>query len=125
MSDLFFYKRIEKRKEKDEAGKEIEVERTYWDCFNVSKVVRGMWMSEGVFSLLLDDGHEQAQDQRVPILSKDGKTAKGYEVKRVRDWYYTQVNLFPDDAERFRKAHDPELWMEELEKENKVDIGVD
>lgn len=121
MSDLFFYRRVEKKKEKDGEGKEVEVEVTYWDCFNVNKIVRGMWMSDGVFSLLLDDGHEQSVDQKVPILAKDGHTTKGYEVKRVRDWYYTQVNLFKDDAIRFAREWDSDLRF----REKKGDIPLD
>src|ERR1051326_6784363 len=106
MSEIFFYKRITKQnvKEKDEEGKEIvkEVEKSHWDCFNINKVVRGLWKTDDTFSILLDDGHEQSQDQRVPILAKDGHTAKGYEVKRVRDWYFSQIDLMKDDAERFK-----------------------
>ena len=111
-SNLFFYKRQEKTKVKLEYAEgqtgpsEREEIIDYWDCLNVDTIVRGMAQKDGSLILLLNDGHEQSQDQRVPILAKDGHTPKGYEIKRVRDWYYSQVILVKEDAERFRAIYE-------------------
>lgn len=101
MGKLFYYKREVKRKVKDE-----EVIDIYWDCFNVDCVVRGLWRDKNTFLVLLNDGHEQAEDRQKPLF-KNGKPA-GYEIKRERDWFYSQVELDPVQAARFMEATDME-----------------
>lgn len=108
MSKLFFYQREVKRKVKgipDEEGRtppDTEVVETYWDCFNIDKVVRGHWTSADEFTIMLDDGHEQADDVQKPIF-KGGKMT-GVETKRERAWYMSQIPLNKEDAERFRNV---------------------
>lgn len=97
MGKLFYYKREVKKKVKDE-----EVVDTYWDCFNVDCVVRGLWRDNKTFLVLLNDGHEQAEDRQKPIV-KNGKVT-GMETKRERDWFYSQIELNPTDAERFMEV---------------------
>lgn len=100
--NLFWYKRKVKEKKKVvEEGKEVEkvVEVTYWDCFRTECVVRGLWKDEKTFSVLLNDGHEQAVDQQIPTLTKKGGAQ--YETRRVRDWFYSQIDLDKEDAHRF------------------------
>ena len=105
MNRLFYYKtvRTEKIKEKDENGKEVEKEVSHelFDCFHVDCVVRGFWSSPTTFSLLLNDGHEQATDKELPIYNNKRQQI-GSETKRERDWFYSQVNLTKEDAERFK-----------------------
>lgn len=107
MSNLFWYQREVKRKLKDEKPvdasedwkpTETEVTETYWDCFNVNKVIRGHWTSPEEFTVMLDDGHEQADDVQKPIW-KNGKIS-GVETKRERAWYMSQIPLKKEDAER-------------------------
>lgn len=107
MRNLFWYRKfvkIEKKMEPDgKAGfREVEPEReeVVWECFNLDCVVRGIWHTDNLFMVLLNDGHEQSQDAKVPILDKNGKV-KGVEVKRVRDWFYSQIELNREDALRF------------------------
>jgi len=100
-SKLFYYKREVKRKLKDQ-----EVVDTFWDCFNLDCVVRCLWRDGNTFVVLLNDGHEQAQDVQKPIV-KDGKV-KGMETKRERDWFYSQIELTLEDAIRFMDVTDVE-----------------
>lgn len=99
---LFWYKRKVKGKvkEKDAEGKEVEVEKTtiFWDTLNTDFIIRGLWHNEKVFMVLLNDGHEQAEDRQKPLF-KNGKPA-GYEVKRERGWFYSQIELDVEDAKR-------------------------
>lgn len=106
MSNLFFYRREVTRKvkvENPEEGepKEKEVTEIYWDCFNINKVVRGHWTGPEEFTVLLDDGHEQADDAQKPKFDKNGRVV-GVEVKRERAWYVSQIPLTKQDALRFR-----------------------
>lgn len=111
MNRLFYYKtlRTEKVKEKDENDKEIEKEVIHeqWDCFNIDCVVRGFWSGPAVFSLLLNDGHEQAGDKEVPTYNPKGQKV-GSTIKRERDWFYSQVNLTKEDALRFKRLTEVE-----------------
>lgn len=107
MSNLFFYKREVKKKvpvENPEEGqpKFTEVVEVVEDCFNVDKVVRGHWTSENEFTVMLDDGHEQADDVQKPVF-KNGKIS-GVENKRERAWFMSQIGLNREDAERFKSV---------------------
>lgn len=104
---LFYYRREVKRKEKIEATEdqlagERDIIDEYWDCFNPDCVIRAFWKDKDTFVILLNDGHEQAEDRQKPLF-KNGKPA-GYEVKRERDWFYSQIVLSVTDAERFKYA---------------------
>jgi hypothetical protein len=106
MTDLFYYRREITRKIKVEdaidGNSEKEVKETYWDCFNVNKVVRGHWTKEDEFTVYLDDGHEQAEDIEKPKLNSKGQVT-GVEVRRERGWYMSQVIIDKEDAERLRE----------------------
>jgi hypothetical protein len=113
MANLFFYRRNYKRKEKVEnpaegEPTEKEVTETYWDCFNVDKVVRGHWTNVDEFTVYLDDGHEQADDVQKPKLNAKGQVV-GIELKRERAWYMSQVPLNKEDAERFALIFDKRI----------------
>lgn len=106
MTDLFWYRREITTKEKVEnptegGPTEREVTETYWDCFNISKVVRGHWTKKDEFTVYLDDGHEQADDVQKPKFNAKGQIT-GVEVKRERAWYMSQVPMCKQDALRFR-----------------------
>lgn len=125
MSQLFWYKRKEMVEEKVEGTGEspsqtIKKEVVFWDCFNLKCVVRGLWGPTGTFSVLLNDGHEQSQQQKVPSLNKDG-SVKGYEIQRVRDWYYSQIELDTEDASRFREISEV-LTDDELTEKYKDEV---
>lgn len=105
MSNLFYYRREITKKVKVENPAEgeptkKEVTETYWDCFNINKVVRGHWTKEDEFTVYLDDGHEQAEDVQKPVF-KNGKP-DGIEIKRERSWYISQIPMCREDALRFR-----------------------
>lgn len=102
--NLFFYQREVSKKVKVEDPKEgepteKEVVETYWDCFNINKVVRGHWTSENEFTILLDDGHEQADFQEKPIFDNKGKLRRIDRVKE-RAWFASQIPLNREDGER-------------------------
>lgn len=106
MAQLFWYQRETKDRVKVENPVEgepttKEVTTKVWDFFNVDKVIRGHWTGKDEFTVLLDDGHEQAEDAQKPVW-KNGKVT-GVEVKRERAWYVSQIPLGKEDAERFRQ----------------------
>jgi len=106
MSNIFFYQREVTRKVKVEDPKEGEptekdVTETYWDCFNLNKVIRGHWTSPDTFTILMDDGHEQTDSVDNPVFGKSGKLVKIDKV-RQRDWYMSQIPLNKQDALRYR-----------------------
>jgi len=108
MSNLFFYQREVKRKVKvpienldDKPGADFveqEVVETYWDCFNIDKVVRGHWTNPDEFTILLDDGHEQADFVEKPIFA--GGKLKRIDRVKERAWFASQIPLKREDAER-------------------------
>lgn len=94
----FFYKRTIKNKD----GTESE----FYDCFNLSCVIRGFWAGDNKFVLLLNDGHEISE----PTYKKDnngklifGKNNLPVEEKRTREWVVSQIELVKEDAIRFRE----------------------
>ena len=103
MHNLFFYQREVTRKVKVEDAiegtSEKEVTETYWDCFNISKVIRGHWTGQNEFTILLDDGHEQADFNEKPIFDNKGKLRRIDRVKE-RGWFASQITLNREDAER-------------------------
>ena len=109
---LFYYKRQIKRRvpvDNPLEGEPVEtyVTETYWDCFNVNKVIRGHWTSPDSFTVMLDDGHEQADDIEKPKLNAK-KQVVGVEMKRERAWCMSQIVLDKEDAERLKMA--AEWW---------------
>lgn len=106
---LFWYKRKIKEKKDDK-----DVTTVYWDCFNTECVVRGIWFSDKVFAVLLNDGHEQATDQQVPVKNKNNGTT--LEVQRRRDWHYSQIELDVEDANR--------LWRGQLHPSKESEAPV-
>lgn len=98
MGNIFFYKRIIKGKD----GKED----IQYDCINLDCVVRGV-MSGKTLVLLLNDGHEQAEDVTKPVY-KNGKPV-GTESKRERAWYHSQAILEGEDIIRFAVKVDPSM----------------
>lgn len=120
MADLFWYQREIKERVKSEPSEDgttppdKEVIEKVWDCFNVSKVIRAHWTSKNEFTVLLDDGHEQAEDMQKPVW-KNGKVT-GVEIKRERAWYVSQIPLGKEDAERFRAQTDWNYLGGEKEK---------
>ena len=109
---LFYYKREVKRKVKEEmpigtdekwVPQEKIVSEIYWDCFNVNKVIRGHWTSENEFTVMLDDGHEQADDIEKPKFNAKRQVV-GVEIKRERGWYMSQIVLDRHDADRLRTS---------------------
>lgn len=105
---LFYYKREVKKRvpgvpaEDGTISPDSYVSEIYWDCFNVDKVIRGHWTSEDQFTVMLDDGHEQAEDVQKPKYNPKGQIV-GVEVKRERGWYMSQIVLDKEDAERFKR----------------------
>lgn len=91
LENLFYYRRL-----KD--GKPVE---EIWDCFSVFRVVRGWWSSPEVFSVMLDDGHEEARDAE-RTFTRNGKPKT--EQIRERGWYLTQIDMCRQDGERLKKA---------------------
>lgn len=127
MTNLFFYRREIKRKvplttpvegtEEVIKGPVTEVVETYWDCFNINKVIRGHWTSPEEFTVMLDDGHEQTDAVDTPVFGKAGKIVRVDKVKQ-RDWYMSQIPLCKQDALRFRAMtervkgqSDPEIML--------------
>ena len=94
MRSLFWYRR--QVKTKDEEGKDIHV--LVWDCMNIKCIIRGHWVNEKTFSVLLNDGHEQADDVEKAVV-KNGKTV-GTETKRERAWFVSQIEICYEDALR-------------------------
>lgn len=108
MGNLFWYQKEVKRKVKVEDPQEgepaeKEVVDIYWDCFNLNSVVRGQWQTPDLFLVLLDDGHEQADDVEKPKLNAK-RQITGIEIKRERAWFVSQITLVKEDVERFRKV---------------------
>lgn len=127
MSNLFFYQREVKRKvpgvpaEDGTTPPDTEVVEVYWDCFNVNKVIRGHWTAEDEFTVMLDDGHEQADDAQKPKFDRNGRMT-GYEIKRERAWYMSQIPLKKEDALRFREIFESLTWKE-IEDQAGPDLG--
>ena len=70
---------------------------TYIHSFNKDAVVRSIEYEKGKVAILLNDGHEEAQDRQV-------KTASGkVEMKRERMWVVSQIYLNEVDTARFRE----------------------
>jgi hypothetical protein len=100
---LFYYRRISQDKE----GRLIVSD--IWDCFHVHRIVRGVWASEEVFSVRLDDGHEEARDAERKVGAK-GKV----QIVKERAWYVSQVEMCREDALRLQAATEITIGMEEL-----------
>jgi hypothetical protein len=103
---LFWYKRKITTKKEVEEEVEGELKKVskdittiYWDFFNIDCVVRGLWKDDKTFSVLLNDGHEQAEDRQKPVFNAKGGI-RSYETKRERDWFYSQIDLDKEDAQR-------------------------
>lgn len=101
MRHLFWYKRQVKVKAKEEGEEEKEILVQVWDCLNINCIVRGHWVNENTFSVLMNDGHEQADDVEKAIM-KHGKVT-GKEVRRERAWFVSQIEIGAEDALRLCK----------------------
>lgn len=92
LESLFYYRRVSEDKQGNIIVSDV------WDCFHIHRIVRGVWSSEQVFTIRLDDGHEEARDVARP--GKNGKTT----MVKDRAWYVSQVDLCKEDADRLRKV---------------------
>jgi hypothetical protein len=92
---LFYYRRLTPKKKEEEGFDITEI----WDSFNPFRILRGWWSTPEVFSVRLDDGHEETHD--VPKLI--GKNGKRESVKE-KGWFITQIDMCKEDADRLRKA---------------------
>jgi hypothetical protein len=97
--NLFWYRR--QVKTKDEEKRDILVQ--VWDCLNVNKIVRGHWQNETTFVVMLDDGHEQADDVEKAVI-KHGKPTGEKKIERQRSWFISQIELCYEDAERLARV---------------------
>lgn len=97
--NLFWYRR--QVKTKDEEKKEVLVQ--VWDCLNIKKIVRGHWANETTFVVMMDDGHEQADDVQKQV-TKHGKPTGEVKIERQRSWFISQIELCYDDAERLARV---------------------
>jgi hypothetical protein len=107
MSNIFWYQRPIKKRVPGVPGEDgttppdTEVIEIFWDCFNIDKVIRGHWSSPDQFVVMLDDGHEQADDVEKPKLNAKRQIV-GVDIKRERAWFVSQIPLIKEDVERFR-----------------------
>lgn len=99
---LFYYDQVRTFEKKKEDGTSEPVVLSRKECFNISKVIRAYWDSEEKFVVILDDGHEQAENKTVPVFDSKGKI-KSAKVERVREWYCSMISLTPKEAEEFEK----------------------
>lgn len=100
MANVFFYKRIVK------GQKQGDEDTVLYDCMNLDCVVRGVMNGKSLV-VLLNDGHEQAEDVTKPVF-KNGKPV-GTESKRERAWYHSQAILEGEDVVRFVVRVDPSM----------------
>lgn len=70
---------------------------TYIHSFNTDCIIRSTEYEKGKVAILLNDGHEEAQDH--PVKKDNGKT----EMKRERVWLVSQIYLNAADTTRFRQ----------------------
>jgi len=124
MKGLFWYNVRKQRNVKatDEEGKAITkvVEEDYPECFSLSSVIRAVWMDEKTLAVLLNDGHEQAEEVQRPVVDKKTGKIVGQELKRERNWVYSQINLTGDDIKRFREITDFSVTTKKEDKEFEV-----
>ena len=92
----FFYQRRQPLQPK-QGDTDIQWE-TYIDSFNLNKVIRSYEYEKGKLYVLLDDGHEQAED--VPTVDSKGKTV----MQRKRNWVSSEIYLSEQDTIKFRAA---------------------
>jgi hypothetical protein len=91
---LFYYTRKVPAKDKDGQDLILKVQ----DFFNVHRVLRGWWHNAEEFHVMLDDGHEEARNKEIQL-----QGGKKIQTGRERDWYFTQITLEREDAERLKK----------------------
>jgi uncharacterized protein YutD len=99
---LFYYDQVRNFEKKKEDGTSEPLVMTVKECFNITKVIRAYWDSPEKFVVILDDGHEQAENKTVPIFDNKGKI-KSAKVERVREWYCSMISLSPSEADEFQK----------------------
>lgn len=66
-------------------------------CFNIHYVIRAAEIEPGQVLVVLDDGHEEAQEKQV---MEKGKPV----IKRERTWVLSQILLVGEDIERFKRV---------------------
>lgn len=110
---LFYYDQERTFETKDDNGAVVSTETvTLKECFNLNKVIRAYWDSKEKFVVILDDGHEQAENKPVPIFDGKGKV-KGAKMERVREWYCSMISLNQKDAKEFQAMTDASYFQEE------------
>lgn len=80
-----------------ETGEETEVVLRH--KFNTDHVVQSYEVQPGVMVVLMDDGHEEAEDVEKVVAVKNGQPKT--EIKRERIWKVSQVILEGEDADRW------------------------
>ena len=119
---LFFYQQERTFETKNEKGEVTSTETvTVEDCFNLNKVTRAYWDTTEKFVVILDDGHEQAENKPVPIFDGKGKI-KGAKMERVREWYCSMITLNPQEAKLFKQLTDVNSYVSD-EEDLEIDLG--
>ena len=67
------------------------------DNFNLNKVIRSHTIKPGTVVVLLDDGHEEAQD--IPVMK-----GKNIEKTRQRNWVQSEIQLTGEDVPNYYAA---------------------
>ena len=94
MRNQFFYT----RKEPIEGTDPLEF-KDREDSFNVDKVIRSVRMDDESIVVLLDDMHERTRE--IPNINP--KTNKVIGTKKRVEIFQTEVYLYGEDIERFKK----------------------
>jgi hypothetical protein len=92
----FFYSRRQPLPPK-QGETEIQWE-TFTDSFNLAMVIRSYEYEKGKLYVLLNDGHEQADD--VQATDAKGKPV----IQRKRNWVCSEIYLNEEDTIRFRET---------------------
>lgn len=94
MKNQFFYT----RKDAVEGTDPVEfIDRE--DSFNVDKIIRSVRMNDESLVVLLDDMHERIRE--VPNINPKNNKVLG--TKKVTEVFQTEVYLYGEDIERFKK----------------------
>lgn len=106
----FFYK-------KDLGDKKEEITKPYFDCFSIDCVVRGFWVNEETFVVILNDGHEATNIIKPAVRNKEGKVV-GEPIKE-RQYMLSEILLDYADAMRFKKLFE----ITSFEEESTYELG--
>ncbi len=100
----FFYDREEVVGKSED--KTTDLTETRKDSFNPEMVIRSYEYVKGKITIILSDGHEEAQE--VPQMNSK-RQITGY--KRERSWVTSQIFLNENDTKRYREYFDIEPHM--------------